>query len=51
MGGAHGRAVVSVPHRTVEDVALASRQELNEGQREVPPRPVADEEPQHERAA
>ncbi|MFI1800856.1 hypothetical protein ACH427_26365 [Streptomyces sp. NPDC020379] len=37
--------------RTLEDVALASRLELNKGQQEAPPLPVHDEEPRHERAA
>ncbi|MFD7166269.1 hypothetical protein [Streptomyces violascens] len=36
--------------RTFEDVALVRRLELDEGQREIPPLPSA-QEPQHERAA
>lgn len=36
--------------RKFEDVALVRRLEVNEGKREIPPIPAA-EEPQHERAA
>ncbi|MEU8546432.1 hypothetical protein AB0C81_05430 [Streptomyces roseoverticillatus] len=46
--GLHGHPTFA---RTFEDVALVRRLELNEGRREIPPLPVADEEPQHERAA
>lgn len=46
--GLHGHPTFA---RTFEDVALVRRLELNEGKREIPPLPVPDEEPQHERAA
>ncbi|MFF0224546.1 hypothetical protein [Streptomyces sp. NPDC004629] len=36
--------------RTFQDVALVRRLDLNEGKREIPPLPAA-EESQHERAA